>query len=148
MPRRFFKSNPSLHHFGPRQSVTLPGSKTVPSSAHSTPKLLHNKLTSARNPLSLHSIFLAVRLLPMFREQTSQNMVNMQLNAFTLGLPRRKEHICSIVMSIESSLSQGMLSLRRLRVENKSPLTQIVMMRGVVHLQVQHMVIQGGNQRW
>src|SRR5260370_9283856 len=111
----------------------LPGSKTVPSPIHSTPKLPHTRLTSIRSHPSLHSDSLAVMLSLIYKDQTKLSLVNMQLTAYMLALLRKREHICSIAVSRGSFLNQGMLSLKTSRVENESPLTQLVMMKRVVH---------------
>src|SRR5260370_38265662 len=78
-----------------RQSVVLPGSKTIPSPIHSTPKLPCTRLTSIRSHPLLHSNFLAVMLLLIYKDQTKLSLVNMQLAAYTLALLSKREHIRS-----------------------------------------------------
>ena len=78
--------------------------------------------------------------MPIPKKLTKSSLVN----AFMLGLWRREEHICSIIMSRENFLSWEMLNLRKWMIENKSPLTQIVMMRVSPTLLVLEMLIQRG----
>src|SRR5260370_26684882 len=122
----------------------LPGSKTAPSPTPSNPKQPHTKSASVGNHPSLHSNSLAVMLLLTYKDPTKLSLVNMQLTAYMSALLRKREHICSIAMSIGSSSNHKTLSLRRLRIRNESPLTQIVMMRVSPTLQVPEMLIQRG----
>src|SRR5260370_32889955 len=110
-----------------------PGSKPTPSPAPSIPKQPHTKSTLVGNCPSLHSNSLAAMLSLIYKDQTKLSLVNMQLTAYMLALLRKREHICSVAMSRGSFLNQGMLSLKTSRVENESPLTQLVMMKRVVH---------------
>src|SRR5260370_42438254 len=140
MQRKSSNINPFPLPFGLMQSVMLPGSKTVPSPIHSTPKLPHTRLTSIRSHPSLHSNSLAVMLSLIYKDQTKLSLVNVQLTAYTLALLRKREHICSTAMSRGSCLNHRMSNLRRWKVENKSQLTWIARMR----LLMMEVVIQGG----
>src|SRR5260370_20681283 len=120
MPRKFFNPNPFPTPYGLKPSVMQLGSKTIPSLTPFTPKSLHTKPTSVKlHPLPLLcSISSAAKHLPIYKGLTKLSLVNVQLTAYMLALLKRKEHICSITMSVGNCLNPGMLNLKRLKDEN------------------------------